>query len=439
LPTVLAGTARYPGGCLQPVLLRGRTDYIDGGTGELIHRYTTVHEPGGVLPIACKTRRASRCPPCAEVYRADTYQLIRAGLSGGKDVPATVADHPCVFVTLTAPSFGPVHARHEKDGRILRCRPRRHSGVCPHGIRMCCTDKHSPDDDRLGEPLCPDCYDYTGSVLFNAHAPELWRRFTITLRRMLARQAGLTNMALGTQLRVSYAKVAEYQRRGVVHFHAVVRLDGPTGPATTPPAWATIALLTAAIDQAVRTVTVVTPAAPGVAARTLAWGREHDIRPITTTGDLTDTKIAGYVAKYATKAAECTGTLDRRITPDDRLADLPISDHARRHIAECLRLGKLPQLSQLRLAAWAHMLGFRGHFSTKSRAYSTTMGALRADRAAYQREYAIAAGLLPDLDSDTTLVVNDWHFAGRGHPPPIDPQAINGASCPSSPPTGGPP
>jgi hypothetical protein len=133
-----------------------------------------------------------------------------------------------------------------------------------------------------------------------------------------------------------------------------------------------------------------------VAARTLAWGREHDIRPITTTGELTDTKVAGYVAKYATKAAECTGTLDRRITPDDRLADLPISDHARRHIAECLRLGKLPQLSGLRLAAWTHMLGFCGHFSTKSRAYSTTMGTLRADRAAHQREYAIAAGLTSD-------------------------------------------
>ena len=49
------------------------------------------------------------------------------------------------------------------------------------------------------------------------------------------------------------------------------------------------------------------------------------------------------------------------------------------------------------------MLGFGGHFSTKSRAYSTTLGTLRADRAAYQREAAIAAGLLPDLDSDTTL------------------------------------
>jgi hypothetical protein len=49
---------------------------------------------------------------------------------------------------------------------------------------------------------------------------------------------------------VSDAKVAEYQRRGVVHFHAIIRLDGPAGPTTAPPAWATLALLTAAIDQA---------------------------------------------------------------------------------------------------------------------------------------------------------------------------------------------
>jgi hypothetical protein len=62
------------------------------------------------------------------------------------------------------------------------------------------------------------------------------------------------------------------------------------------------------------------------------------------------------------------------------------------------------------------MLGFRGHFSTKSRAYSVTLGSLRADRAAHQREYAIAAGLQPDANSDTTLVITDWHYAGRGHP-----------------------
>ena len=348
MPTnpIPGGTPRRAGGCIQPVLVRGRIDHIDGSTGELLHRYTSAHEPGGVLPIACKTRRASRCPPCAEVYRADTYQLIRAGLTGGKGIPDTVASHPCVFVTLTAPSFGPVHARREKDGRVLRCHPRRGKPTCPHGNRLSCAEKHAPDDDRLGDPFCPDCYDYTGSVLFNASAPELWRRFTITLRRTLARRTGMTNRALAAQLRVSFAKVAEYQRRGVVHFHAIIRLDGPAGPSTVPPVWATLDLLAAAIAQAADAVHLQTPAAAGLPARTLAWGREHDIRPVTTSGDLTDAKVAAYVAKYATKAAECTGTIDRRITPADWLADLPIREHARRLIAECLRLGGLPRPRQ---------------------------------------------------------------------------------------------
>jgi hypothetical protein len=415
LPTDLpAGSTRHPGGCLHPVLLRGRVDHIDGATGELLHRYTTVHEPGGVLPIACKTRRTSWCPPCAEVYREDTYQLIHAGLSGGKGVPETVANHPCVFATLTAPSFGPVHVYREKDGRLLRCRPRRLGQVCSHGNRLSCPEKHSRDDARLGEPLCSDCYDYTGAVLFSAGAPELWRRSTISLRRSLARLAGLTSKALAAQVRISFAKVAEYQRRGVVHVHAIIRLDGPAGPTTAPPAWATVALLTDAIDQTARTVHLDTPAVPGLPTRTLTWGREIDTRPVTTTGELTDSKVAAYVAKYATKAAECTGTFDRRISAADQLDALPIRDHARHHVAECIQLSKLPGLEDLRLAAWAHMLGFGGHFSTKSRAYSTTLGALRAGRAACQREQAIAAGLLPDI-GDAAIVVTDWHFAGREH------------------------
>ena len=294
---------------------------------------------------------------------------------------------------------------------------------------------------RLGEPLCPDCYDYTGSVLFNACAPELWRRFTITLRRTLARQAGLTNKALAAQLRVSFAKVAEYQRRGVVHFHAIIRLDGPTGPGTAPPAWATVGLLTAAIAQAADAVHLDTPAAPGLPARTLCWGREHDTRPITTSGELTDTRVAAYVAKYATKAAECTGTLDRRITPADQLAELPVSEHARRLIATCLRLGKLPELADLRLAAWAHMLGFRGHFSTKSRHYSTTFGALRAERAQHQRDHAPTGSLWPEPEDDTTLVLAHWRFAGQGHPPitPPSAEAIRSGAPPPSPPEGGQP
>ena len=82
------------------------------------------------------------------------------------------------------------------------------------------------------------------------------------------------------------------------------------------------------------------------------------------------------------------------------------------------------------------MLGFRGHFSTKSRAYSITLGSLRADRSTYQRERAVAAGLLPAVD-DTTLVVADWHFAGRGDPPSLAAMlAAAAASAPLSPPGG---
>jgi hypothetical protein len=325
-----------------------------------------------------------------------------------------------MFLTLTAPSFGNVHARRERNGRVLTCRPRRRRNICEHGRPTYCPQRHEPNDTQLAQPFCPDCHDYTGSVLFNACAPELWRRFTIALHRALARQAGLTGKALRAEVRVSYAKVAKYQRRGVVHFHAIIRLDGPDGPTTAPPAWATTTLLTAAIKHALPAVSFTTPAAASLPARRLAWGREHDIRPITPGGQLTDTTVARYVAKYATKAAECTGTLDRRITPADQLAALPISDHARQLIAECLRLGKLPELANLRLTAWAHMLGFRGHFSTKSRRYSTTMRALRTARTEHQRQQAIALGLIPDTSStsNSVLVVSTWSYNDRGHPPP---------------------
>jgi hypothetical protein len=279
---------RRTGGCAQPIHLRGRVEHLDSLTGAVLHRYSTVHEPDGVLRVACKTRRASRCPSCAETYRADTYQLVRAGLVGGKGVPDSVTGHPAVFVTLTAPSSGPVHARREQNGRISPCRPRRDRGRCPHGRLQSCTERHSADDPRLGEPLCPGCYDYSGSVLFNALAPELWRRFTLALRRHVAKSAGLTIRELRDVLTVSFAKVAEYQRRGVVHFHAVIRFDGPYGPATTPPGWTSTDVLDQAVRHAAQAVTVTSPEAEEFAARVLTWGGQVDVRPITSTGDLTD-------------------------------------------------------------------------------------------------------------------------------------------------------
>ncbi|QXJ26705.1 replication initiation protein [Actinomadura graeca] len=414
-----AARARATGGCAQPVHIRGRVEYRDPLTDALLHSYSTAGEPGGALRVACKSRRASRCPSCAETYRADTYQLVRAGLVGGKGVPASVSAHPAAFVTLTAPSFGPVHSRRTgTGGAVTSCHPRRNGGTCPHGRPVSCTLRHSTDDPRLGQPLCPDCFDYPGAVLWNAHAPELWRRFTLAFRRYIARSAGLRATEMREVLTVSFAKVAEYQRRGLVHFHAVIRLDGPAGPDAPPPGWATLDLLKAAVDHAAGAVTVNTPAAGGVPAKTHTWGVQIDVRPITATGELTDTAVAGYIAKYATKAAECVGTLDRRIRATDDLADLPVSGHARRLIAECLRLAEVDDFASMRLAEWAHMLGFRGHFSTKSRHYSTTLGRLRADRIEHnRREHAeITTGRLP-FDDDAVLAISHWRYLGQGMTP----------------------
>ncbi|GAA4656273.1 replication initiator protein RepSA [Streptomyces chumphonensis] len=394
---------RHTGGCADPIHLTGWTLTKDRTTGQTLHRYSTEDEPGGRLRVACGNRRASRCPACARLYAADTYHLIRAGLAGDdtKNVPATVRDHPRVFATLTAPSFGPVHNRPDTG----RCR---------------CGTRHDTDDPALGTPLNPDTYDYAGAVLFNNHAGELWRRFTNRLRREIAARVGFTQNELRQQCRISYGKVAEFQRRGAIRFHAVIRLDGPDGPDDTPPAWSTVQLLTDAIEAAVRHsyTTVTVPASDTEPARCLRWGTQLDVRPIQALGageELTEQAVAAYVAKYATKAAETTGTLDRRIGELHELERHNVPDHARRLIRACWDLDAV--YPDRRLWAWAHMLGFRGHFSSKSRRYSTTLGALRQVRADYRAEEQRTALGLDDIEPDTILVLADWQYAGHGHTP----------------------
>ncbi|MGW2352803.1 replication initiator protein RepSA [Actinacidiphila glaucinigra] len=394
---------RRTGGCSDPIHLTGWTLTKDKISGETLHHYSTENEPGGRLRIACGNRRASRCPACAWTYAGDTYHLIRAGLAGDerREIPGTVRDHPRVFATLTAPSFGRVHNRPDTG----RCR---------------CGTQHQANDSTLGTALDPVSYDYAGAVLFNNHAGQLWQRFTNRLRREIAARAGLSQRAMREVLRVSFGKVAEFQKRGAVHFHAVIRLDGPEGPDTAPPAWATTGLLQDAIRAAAHHsyTSVSVPAASDQPARTFRWGTQLDVRPVKAFGDgsdITEQAVASYVAKYATKAAENTGTLDRRIGELAELDRHQVPDHARRLIQACRDLDDL--YPDRRLWAWAHMLGFRGHFSTKSRAYSTTLGALRQERADYRAAQEHADLGLEDIEPDTVLVLADWQYAGHGHTP----------------------
>ncbi|WP_406087932.1 replication initiator protein RepSA [Streptomyces virginiae] len=394
---------RRTGGCSDPIHITGWTVTKDKTSGELLNRYSTQDEPGSRLRLACGNRRASRCPACAWTYSGDTYHLIRAGLAGDerRDIPATVREHPRVFATLTAPSFGPVHNR-------------------PAGRPCRCGKHHQEDVPELGTALDPATYDYAAAVLFNNHAGQLWQRFTTRLRREIAAAGGLTQRELKEVARISYGKVAEFQKRGAVHFHAVIRVDGPDGPDSPPPAWATTELLDRSIRAAVaHSYTSVSVAAAGdQPVRAFRWGTQLDVRPIKAFGDgsdITEQAVASYVAKYATKAAENTGTLDRRIGNREALVLLDVPAHTAQLIAACLDLDAL--YPDRRLSAWSHMLGFRGHFSTKSRQYSTTLGALRQTRADYRAAQEREARGLDDVEPDTVLVLASWQYVGHGHSP----------------------
>ncbi|NEA37560.1 replication initiator [Streptomyces sp. SID13031] len=421
------------GGCVRPIQLRGESHVVSERTGRIISTRHTDDMPDRVIYKACGNRRAAVCPSCAETYRADTYQLVLAGLRGGKGIPDTVAQHPCAFVTFTAPSFGAVHSARKtrgKDGQLRNqvCRPRRNPDPCPHGIDQRCHQTHRDDEKTLGTPFCLDCYDHDHQVVWNALSGELWRRTMDRAKDTLRNWA----KAHGLQLKLSYGKVAEMQARGVAHFHALIRLDGvdPIEPraVTAPHLTADYTLLAAEIRRVVATTRFRSlPHPDNPDGWVIAWGNQLDLRPVrqAVDGVITETAVAGYLAKYATKAAEATGHSSARLTNSTirRYADQ--HTHAGRLVDACWRLGRpgsdldpdeaaknSGRLSYRRLQRWAHMLGFGGHFSTKSRQYSTTLKALREARSNWRRERHRTAEHTGD--TETTLIVGNFTYANTG-------------------------
>ena len=66
------------------------------------------------------------------------------------------------------------------------------------------------------------------------------------------------------------------------------------------------------------------------------------------------------------------------------------------------------------------MLGYGGHFLTKSRRYSTTFGQLRRARTEHRRAQRHPHGERDPwgrpLDDAVVLVLADWAYDGRGYP-----------------------
>ena len=382
----------------------------------------------------CNNRRAVACPSCSDLYARDTWQLVHAGLHGGHhDMPTTVAEHPQVFVTLTAPGFGPVHTTrdgtHNSHGR--RCHDQGRSGYrrCRHGKPLWCSTIHGDDDARVGQPLCEHCYDYTGHVLFAWYAPELWRRFTIALRRLLDSHLRAMGEA-AKSVRINYVKVAEMQRRAIPHFHAVIRLDArpePEDEQPKPPTSSiTAADLAILVQRAARgvTLTVADPDGPCDGdGRALRFGTQTDTQPLASRGTgagevapkRSGRSVAAYLAKYVTKSVAEFGVGIRRMSPL-AVTELDVTAHVRAiltTITDMAAHGTYHGIDR-----WLHTLGYRGHVTTKSRLFSTTMGALRAYRATWTRQrHADQASRIADAEHrsvTTTIDAIEWEFDRAG-------------------------
>ena len=329
--------------------------------------------------------------------------------------------------TAPDPSAGAAHRRPVPT-------PRHGRELCRHGRPVgCMRDPRARTTRSTGPPLCADCYDWDVRgrlAVVGPRAVATYHHRPAPRPRHHARCPRVGGC--GDVASLQYAKVAEYQARGLVHFHALVRLDGPDGPGSPAPAgrrhaWPTL------VEQAVaRGVTFTAPAGrrrrrcpdawPGVGSSTSAWSA-HGQRTDDPDGPLSPEQVAGYLAKYATKDANSirdrTGTPRPHLRPPGR--DLP-------RTSPSPGAGRTTGSASpyLLLGKWAHMLGFRGHFSTKSRRYSVTLGRLRRARHRFQVLAAEArrtgealdvrdleARLLAD-DEDTTLVIGSWAYQGTG-------------------------
>ena len=110
---------------------------------------------------------------------------------------------------------------------------------------------------------------------------------------------------------------------------------------------------------------------------------------------------------------------DTRIRHASEISGLRCSAHYRAMITTAWELGARQATGDARFRQWAHMLGYGGHFLTKSRRYSVTFGQLRAARTSYRRAQRHPDGERDPwgrpLDETVVLILTTWTYAGTGH------------------------
>lgn len=173
----------------------------------------------------------------------------------------------------------------------------------------------------------------------------------------------------------------------------------------------------------------VTDPSSDTATRVLRFGAQVDAQPIENRRSIAEScavqensprkrmlpgrRVARYLAKYVTKSLADIGISARRISTE-AVADLDVTDHVR---AILTTISQLADNGLAGIGRWLHTLGYRGHVTSKSRRYSTTMTALRERRATWTREQRLkSTAHQHDLDFDSAdgddLV--EWEFDRAG-------------------------
>lgn len=319
--------------------------------------------------MRCGTRLRRQCPPCAALYRGDLRAVLFEGLRAAVDAGETL-----VLLTLTAPSFGRVH-------RVSKSELWRPGGsgswTCPCGIT------HGPTDAVGGTPVEADRYDYLGQVRWNYHAGALWSRTADEV----GRRTGLTRIDSRGEVRPSrplYAGVAEWQARGAIHLHVVLRF--PFGTELGVYSDRQGRPRAAVVEDAAHAVGAYT--GPRRTGDRLAWGKQ--VRADVIRSERGAFRSAGYLAKVVGYAAKDVGADALGVEKSDGMGQIARTGHHARLRAAAdlygmrLRKDGAGAESVRRMSrAW----GWRGNISRRARSWSElSLTVARARRAAFIAE-----------------------------------------------------
>ena len=406
--------------------------------------------PDGVIYKPCGNRRATVCPGCAETYHRDAYQLLRAGLIGGKGItpdrrhpPGRVRHlHRPVLRHRPHPAGPPAHLRRQDPlplpaAALPRPPQPRHLPARPPRRLLHPAPPRRPQArpaavPGLLRPRPPGRLEPARRRTVAAHQTSHRTPPRPARRRRGSPRPVLRPEAARSPVRVSHGKAAEFQARGAVHFHALLRLDGvdpadpdrdrsrhrPASPSPTsttpsgrpPPPSATPPRRIPPSPAAGRS-----PGAPdrhpthhpaGTGTSPTGWS------PATSpsTPPKPPKPPATPPPASPPTPSTCTPT---RTAPTPTASSTPAGASA-------------PHPGYVSLRRWAHMLGFGGHFLTKARRYSVRFRDLRQARITYRRRQDTGPEHGPirtadHTDDETILIIGTSPTPEPAGTPPATP------------------